>query len=172
MRPAALFALVLAFVLPASAAVSDVTPSGFLVTHRAETKAPPAALFEAIGQPSRWWSADHTYSRSAENMKMQLGAGGCFCETWDGNAVEHARVIAAMPGKWVRLQGSLGPLQAMAVTGILDFRIEPREAGSALTVTYRVRGSAEAELDRIAPAVDKVIGEQVQRLATATSGTR
>ncbi|HET9653279.1 MAG TPA: alpha/beta hydrolase, partial [Usitatibacter sp.] len=37
--------------------------------------------------------------------------------------------------------------------------------GSAITMTYRVRGSEDAQLDKVAPAVDKVLGEQMQRLA-------
>jgi Predicted hydrolases or acyltransferases (alpha/beta hydrolase superfamily) len=161
-------AVALAFALsalPAYAAVSAVTPSSFLVTHRVETAAPPAALFEAIAQPGRWWSATHTWSGSAENLRMRLGPGGCFCEIWDKNFVEHARVIASTPGKSLRLEGGLGPLQEMAVNAVLDFVIAPRAGGSALVVTYRVRGTPDAALDKLAPAVDKVLGEQVQRLA-------
>jgi uncharacterized protein YndB with AHSA1/START domain len=158
-------ALACAASLPAMAATSGVTPSGFLVTHRVETGAAPEAVFATIGQPSRWWSAQHTWSGSAGNLRMRLVAQGCFCEVWEGNSVEHARVIAIQPPKRLRLEGALGPLQEMAVTGILDFRLEPRRSGTTLTVTYRIRGSADAALDRIAPAVDKVIGEQVQRLA-------
>jgi pimeloyl-ACP methyl ester carboxylesterase len=168
MQSALRFAAVLAaaIVLPASAAVSGVSPSGFLVTHKADTNVPPTALFAAIVQPARWWSPDHTYSKDAANLKLPPLAGACFCESWgDRNAVEHARVIGVMPGKWLRLQGALGPLQEMAVTGVLDFRIAPRGSGSTLTVTYRVRGSPDAALDKIAPGVDKVLGEQVQRLA-------
>jgi len=48
---------------------------------------------------------------------------------------------------------------------VLDFSVAPREGGSTLVVTYRVRGTPDAALDKIAPAVDKVLGEQVQRLA-------
>jgi uncharacterized protein YndB with AHSA1/START domain len=152
--------------LSAHADLSGVSPSGFLVTHKADTRLPPAALFQALVQPARWWSPDHTWSKDAGNLKLLALAGGCFCEGWgERNAVEHARVIAVMPGKFLRLQGALGPLQEMAVTGVLDFRIAPQGSGSTLTVTYRVRGSPDAALDKIAPAVDKVIGEQVRRLA-------
>jgi pimeloyl-ACP methyl ester carboxylesterase len=158
-------ALALAAALPAPAAVSGVTPSTFLVTHRIETRAAPAALFDVIAQPARWWSSEHTWSGSASNLRMRLGVGGCFCEVWDRNIVEHARVILSMPPKSLRLEGGLGPLQQMAVSAVLDFRIEPREGGSTLVVTYRVRATPDAALDKIAPAVDKVLGEQVQRLA-------
>lgn len=158
-------ALALASALPAHAAVSAATTSSFLVTHRVETAAAPAVLFDTILQPARWWSAQHTWSGSADNLRMRVGLGGCFCEVWDRNMVEHARVIAAMPPKTLRLEGGLGPLQQMAVTAVLDFSVAPREGGSTLVVTYRVRGTPDAALDKIAPAVDKVLGEQVQRLA-------
>lgn len=158
-------AATLACALPAAAALSGVNPSGFLVTHRVETNAAPAAIYAALSEPAKWWNEAHTWSKSAANLRMRLAPGGCFCETWERNGVEHARVIAAMPGKWLRMEGALGPLQEMAVNGVMDFRMEPRGPGAILTATYRVRGSPDAALDKIAPAVDKVIVEQVQRLA-------
>lgn len=150
--------------LPASAALSGVTPSGFLVTHRIETRAEPAVVFAALAQPGKWWNAEHTYSGNAENLRMRMAAGGCFCEAWERNSVEHGRVILALAGKRLRLEGALGPLQDMAVNAILDFRIEPHGGGSAVTMTYRVRGAADAALDKVASPVDKVMGDQLQRL--------
>lgn len=150
--------------LDAHAALSGVAPSGFLVTHRFETRADPARVYAALGQPGKWWNAEHTYSRDAENLRMRLAAGECFCEAWEGNSVEHGRVILALAGKRLRLEGALGPLQDMAVNAILDFRIEPREGGSVVTLTYRVRGAAEAALDKLAAPVDNVMGDQLQRL--------
>ena len=159
--------------LGVTAAPGGVTPSGFLVTHRIETRAEPAAVYAALGQPGKWWNADHTYSRNSANLTLRMSAGGCFCEAWDGSSVEHGRVILALPGKRLRLEGALGPLQDMAVSAILDFRIEPHGAGSAVTMTYRVRGSAEAALDKLADPVDAVMGDQLQRLgkyADASAG--
>ena len=165
------FALACALCLDAAAEVGGVTPSGFLVTHRIETRADPALVYAALGQPGKWWNADHTYSRNSENLRMRLAAGECFCEAWEGNSVEHGRVILALAGKRLRLEGALGPLQDMAVNAILDFRVEPRDGGSAVTMTYRVRGAAEAALDRIAAPVDNVMGDQLQRLAKYADST-
>ena len=39
-----------------------------------------------------------------------------------------------------------------------------RDGATWLRVTYRVAGAPEAGLDKLAPAVDQVIGEQVRRL--------
>ncbi len=36
-----------------------------------------------------------------------------------------------MPGSMLRVQGALGPLQAMAVNGVLTFRLSPIAAGTA-----------------------------------------
>lgn len=169
MSPRLLMAVFLAaFVLPAAAPVlaglGKVTPSGYLVTVKAPIKASPRAVFVAIQQVGKWWSDDHTYSGHAGHMTLEYHAGGCFCERWNNNSIEHARVLYVERDKAVRLQGGLGPLQEMAVTGILEFRLEARGDDTSLTLTYRVRGSADAELDRTAAAVDRVLSEQVTRL--------
>lgn len=166
----ALTVLSLCAVPPAFAEVSDVSPAGFLLTYRAEVKADPPGVVKAIGQVGSWWNPRHSYSGKAANLSMELRAGGCFCESWAENSVEHARVLYVDRGKAVRLQGGLGPLQEMAVYAILNFGAAPAEGGSVLTMTYRVRGNSEAALDKLAPIVDRVMGEQFKRLAAFASG--
>lgn len=163
--PSAIALAAAATCMPATAAISSATPSGFLITHAVEVRAGARAAYQAIGQVGRWWSPEHTYSGSAANMRLDLTAGGCFCESWSTGSVEHARVIYAVTGKAVRLEGALGPLQQMAVNGILHFAIAEREGATAITMTYRVRGDPEAGLDKVAAIVDKVMVEQLQRLA-------
>jgi len=46
----------------------------------------------------------------------------------------------------------------------MTWKIEPTESGSTIRFTYRVFGHPEGGLAAIAPAVDGVIGEQLQRL--------
>lgn len=169
---AALAALALAASTLAAAALSNVSPSGFLVTHRGDMKAEPAAVFNALGDVGKWWNKDHTYSGSSANLVLELRAGGCFCERWGLNSVEHARVIYVERNKAVRLEGSLGPLQEMAVHGILTFAIAPAGGTSTLTLTYRVRGSPDAALDKIAPAVDRMLEDQFKRLVALANGAR
>src|ERR1043165_1484717 len=91
----ATFALALA-AAPALATPSDVTPQSLVSTHRAETSASPAAVYAAFGQVSRWWSSQHTYSGKAENLSLDLRAGGCWCEQWDAGSVQHTRVLFAL----------------------------------------------------------------------------
>jgi hypothetical protein len=65
----------------------------------------------------------------------------------------------------VRLNGALGPLQELAVTGGLTFAIKADgPTATELTVTYRVSGDARHGLDKIATVVDGVIGLQARRL--------
>jgi uncharacterized protein YndB with AHSA1/START domain len=148
----------------ADAEATGVSPSGFLVTHRAEVAAAPAAVFAAVTQVSQWWSSAHTYSQDAANLSIDARAGGCFCERWGENSIEHLRVIYVARGQALRLEGALGPLQPMAVTGILTFVVAAGTDGkSVLTLAYRVRG-AEANLDKMAGPVDHMLGEQFARL--------
>jgi len=149
---------------PAGAATSDVSATGFLVTLRHEVKATPHRLYEALGEVDKWWNGGHSWSGKAANLSLAKQAGGCFCERWGANSVEHARVIHAVEDRTLRLEGSLGPLQALATTSVLTFAIAPKEGGAALVVTYRVAGSETAGLQPLAGPVDGVIGEQVRRL--------
>jgi hypothetical protein len=100
----------------------------------------------------------------AKNLSLDLKAGGCFCERWESSSVEHARVVAAMPGALLRLHGALGPLQEMAVFGSLSFALKADGAGTVLTMTYRVSGDSQHQLDRLESAVAGVIESQITRL--------
>ena len=104
-------------------------------------------------------------------MTLSLVAGGCFCENWDGNSVQHAQLVQARPGSLARLHGALGPLQPLAINAILSFEMTPVADKTQLTVTYNVAGNADAGLDKLAGSVDGVIGEAADRLvAYAESG--
>ena len=155
----------LAAAFPCFATTSEVSASGFVSTFREEVEATPAEAWTAITQVGRWWDSGHTYSGDASNLSLDAVAGGCWCERWDGNSVEHMRVVQALRAKTLRLEGGLGPLQARAVNGVLTFGLAANGAKTTLTVTYRVRGSPDAGLDKVAEAVDGVLAEQVKRLA-------
>ena len=148
------------------AATSDVSPTGFVVTFRHEVKATPHRVWEALGEIDKWWNGSHSWSGQAANLSLATQAGGCFCERWGANSVMHARVIHAVEDRMLRLEGSLGPLQALAATSIMTFALEaPKDGGTTLVVTYRVAGNEAAGLQQLAGPVDGVIGEQARRLA-------
>lgn len=158
--------LLLPLSLSAVAEVKEATPSTFLLAYTAELEAPAPAAFDAIARLSEWWSPAHTYSGKSSNLSLDFRAGGCWCERWEGGAVEHARVVQVLKDRVVRLEGALGPLQAMAVPAIWHFEIKGSEGRSTVTMTYRARG-AEAGLDKLAPIVDKVMGEAFGRYVAA-----
>jgi uncharacterized protein YndB with AHSA1/START domain len=130
---------------------------------------PPDEMYRILTKPGLWWDGAHTYSGSAANLKLDARAGGCFCEKVGRGTVEHGRVIYADPGKLLRLDAALGPLQEMAVTGILTFKLEPDAAGTRITMTYRVAGGFSLPGTRLAPAIDQVMTGQLQRLAAAAA---
>jgi hypothetical protein len=155
------------WLIAAHAALSEtsaVSPTGFLVTHRHEVHASPQQIFEAIGRIGEWWNDIHTYSGHATNLSLDLVGGGCFCEKWDGNSVQHAQVIQVRRGALVRMQGGLGPLQPLPINAILTFAMATVSDKTQLTVTYAVAGNADAALDKLAGPVDSVIGEATDRL--------
>jgi hypothetical protein len=165
--------LVLGAAGAALADTSAVSPSGFVVTHRKEVLATPQQVFEAIGRIDRWWNGAHSYSGQASNLSLDLNAGGCFCERWDGGSVLHATVVYVAKGSAVRLVGGLGPLQALPVNAVLTFGTGVVDGKTMLNVTYRVAGNAEAGLDKLAGPVDGVIGEATGRLiAHAEAGAK
>lgn len=165
---AALSLPLLLMALPADAEVASSTEAGFVVEHRVAIAAAPERVWAVMIEPARWWSAEHSYSGDAANCSLDGKAGGCFCEAvGPGGGVEHGRVVSLLPGRLLRIRGTLGPLQGDAVTGVLSFGLEPSNRGSSLTVRYVVGGYAPAGLSSLAGPVDRVIGEQVRRLAAA-----
>ncbi len=159
--------MALAAALAAGAARADVKSAGpdhiqILFTER--IAATPGAVYAAIGQVERWWSNEHTYSGDASNLSLAMQPGGCFCERWAGGAVEHGRVVLLLRDQMVRLEAPLGPVQALGVAATLTFLVKAEDGGSTLSVGYRVNGSSASGLDKLAPAVDGVLGVQVQRL--------
>ena len=168
-RSLAAYALSLAFVaatVPAAhAEVTDSSASGFTVKVSFDTDASPAKTYEAITRVGSWWSSEHSWSGDSKNMTMDARAGGCFCEALtSGGSVEHMRVIFAAPGKVLRLHGALGPLQSMAVDGIMDFTITKAAGKTHVDVRYQVGGYAPGGLAMMAKPVEGVLAAQVARL--------
>lgn len=151
---------------PADAEVVSASAGAFEISRSVTVPVTPDAAYGALGHVGRWWSSAHSYSGNAANMTLDLHAGGCFCEKLaDGGSIEHMRVIAARPGRLLRLSGALGPLQAEAVAGVMSWTLAADPAGVRIVQTYSVSGHVRGGADKIAPAVDQVMGEQLQRLA-------
>jgi len=147
------------------AEVKQSSPDGALIEHRYELVAAPAEAWQVLLHPERWWPEDHTWSGERANLSLSPVAGGCFCESWPGGSAEHARVLMAVESKVLRLRGSLGPLQDMAVTGVLTVTLSPAGDGTEVVVTYRLSGNPSHALDQFVPVVDKVVGLQFGEFA-------
>lgn len=157
----------LAAVGPAShAEVVNKDTYWFTVESIAEIGAPADEVWEAlVERVGSWWSPAHTYSGEARNLSIEAEPGGCFCERWEGGGAVHLTVLNADPSRLLRLEGSLGPLQAEAVRGVMSWQLVPAEDGTTtLTLDYRVVGHIPSGVGGWAQTVDSVLAEQLQRL--------
>lgn len=165
------FALPLFAVLAAPtvghAKVAAASATSFEIVSEVEVKASPAELWSSLVAPARWWNGSHSWSGDAANLSLEPRAGGCFCERWSGGSAEHLRVVYVDPGKVIRMAGALGPLQTEAVAGAISWTVEPAGGGATLKLRYAVSGAFPGGLDRVAPAVDRVLLEQLARLKAA-----
>ncbi|HEY3131469.1 MAG TPA: SRPBCC domain-containing protein [Acidobacteriota bacterium] len=161
--------LVLLFVAGSSggnAEIIDSASNGFTVKTKVEISAPPAKVYSAlVSEVGRWWDSAHTFSRDSRNLYIEGKAGGCFCERLStGGGVHHMTVVFAAPEKLLRMTGGIGPLQELAVTASMTWKLSQTEKGTDLEASYRVGGYHPAGLDKLAPAVDSVFVAQVLRL--------
>jgi len=154
---------------PASAAVVSSSPAQFTLGYSEHVNATPEAVWAVATQPSRWWSAQHSYSGNAGNFSLDAHAGGCWCERWGANSVEHARVVMALPGKVLRAVGGFGPLQQFPVYAVLSIEMKPDGNGTLLRMTYAAAGDLPGGLAEMAPGVDGVLGAQFAGLVVAIS---
>jgi uncharacterized protein YndB with AHSA1/START domain len=164
-----IFVVLLALAAPfANAEVTDSAMNGFTTANEviiAEDRA--ETWVAAVGQIDRWWSSDHTISGDAARLSIRPELQGCFCETLGDTAgVVHLVVTMVNPTHLLRMTGGLGPLGLMGVDGNMTWEFEDVEGGTRVSFTYAVGGYSRDGLDKIAPAVDFVIGEALGRLKT------
>ena len=156
----------LALSVPASAEVVSAGPNGFEVREIASIVAPVPQAYAAFTRIGSWWSGEHSYSGEAANLRLDLRAGGCFCEQWKGGGVEHLRVAVVQPNERIVMTGALGPLLYEGASGAMDVKFERIAGGAKVTMTYRAGGFANGNGDKMAPLVDSVLAEQMKRFRT------
>jgi uncharacterized protein YndB with AHSA1/START domain len=149
--------------VPAHAA--EVGANGFAIRFERSIHAPPLRVYDALaGQVGMWWNPQHTYSGDSRNLSIDARPGGCFCERAPDNGIEHMRVIHVKQGEMLRLSGGLGPLQGLGLAGAMTWRVRAARDGSTLELTYNVGGFLPGGFEELAPAVERVLAEQVDRL--------
>jgi hypothetical protein len=175
MRSFVIAAVALVLAAPSQAEIAARTENGFAVHQVADVSASPEDAWKVLIEPAGWWNGEHSFSGDAKNLTIDPRAGGCFCEVLPGEGesgflhprggVEHMRVVFAERNKALRMTGALGPLQSEAVLGTLTITLKAVDGGTRITWDYVIAGYMRYKQEQIAPAVDKVIGEQLKRLA-------
>ena len=152
---------------PAAAEVASADPHGFEVQQSVNLVIPVPQAYAAFGRIGSWWSAEHSYSKEAANLRLALQPGGCFCEVFPkGGGVEHMRVSVVQPNEHIVMTGSLGPLLYEAASGVMDVKFERIAGGTKVTLNYRAAGFAKGDADKLAPLVDGMLGDQMKRYRT------
>jgi uncharacterized protein YndB with AHSA1/START domain len=161
-------AALMCFVTTAYAEIADMSSSGFLTKHEVTVNATPANAYKAfVDEVGGWWNPAHTYSNDARNLSIDARPGGCFCEKLpNGGGVQHMSVVYASPGQVVRMMGALGPLQNSGLAGSMTWKFTPAASTTKIELSYSVGGYMQGGFEKIAPAVDRVVGEQLGRLKT------
>lgn len=163
--------IMLAISVPAGAhaELKLAAADGLLIEHHYAVPASIDKIWDALAHPEAWWPADHTWSGSSANLSLLLEAGGCFCERWSGGSAEHGRVVLVQGHTLLRIEAALGPLQDMAVVGVLTIRLADTAEGSDIGVTYRISGTVAHQLVALSDTIDRVVGQQFAGLAAAVS---
>jgi uncharacterized protein YndB with AHSA1/START domain len=171
MNARGLIAVIATVLLPAAAGaeVKLATADALQIEHRFALTLKPLEAWEVLVHPERYWPSDHTWSGDAKNLRLTPDADGCFCERWTEASAEHGRIVMAVPGRLLRIRGSLGPFQEMAVTGVLTIKLTPQGEGTEAVVTYRLSGDPAHRLADAAAVVDQVVGLQFGKFAKLAS---
>ena len=82
----------------------------------------------------------------------------------NGGSVRHLSVVFAAPGKTLRLNGGLGPMQDMAVAGSLTFALSEAAGKTTIALMYKVGGYLAGGLDAMSKPADAMLSGSMQRL--------
>ena len=73
-------------------------------------------------------------------------------------------MIYVAPPQVVRFSGALGPLQASGVAGSMTWKLTGDAGSTRLELSYSVGGFIHGGFGKIAPAVEAMLREQLDRL--------
>ena len=154
------------FALPVHAELIAASDTHYRLSHSATTALSPDALWDRLIHPEQWWNPDHSYSGKAQNLSLDPQAGGLWREDWDGGSVAHGTVVQVIDGKLLRLEAPFGPLQGVGAYVIWTIQIEAADSGSRVTFTEVASAPPGSALQKLAPAVDQVKAEAMERFAS------
>ncbi len=151
--------------MAATAEVVESSTATMKIREVIELPAPVDKAYASFVKIGSWWDKEHTFSGDAANLSLDARPGGCFCEKLpDGGGVLHLTVVFVAPSQRIILSGALGPLQATGVTGAMSFSFVAKPSGSELLLVYNVGGYYPNGLQSVAPNVDLILAQQMQRL--------
>jgi uncharacterized protein YndB with AHSA1/START domain len=154
----------------AGASVLDSSAAGFTVENTVVVPVKPDQAWTALVEKvDAWWPKDHSWFGKDGKFSIDARAGGCFCEAAGKRQAQHMTVSFVDPGRLLRMLGGLGPLQGLGLSGAMDWRLEPADAGTKITLHYVAGGYTSTDLVKFAPIVDQVQGQQLAALAAYLS---
>ncbi len=165
MKHALLLGSIALAILPVKADVRLVNAHGFMLENTRMTEARPEAVYRALVQDvDKWWPKDHSWWRGS--FSIDPVAGGCFCEKKGSSQAQHMIIVRAAPPSLLVMEGGLGPLQQMGVSGALSWSVNrPQgEQRTTVTLTYNVHGISESGFAQLASIVDVVQASQLSAL--------
>lgn len=154
------------FSYEAQASVTAFSAHSLQVKHEVTISAPASTVYDTLlGKVGSWWNPSHTYTGDGKNLSIEARLGGCFCEKFPaGGGIEHLRVVYLAPNKAIRFQGALGPFQASGVAGSLTWKLNEEAGKTKLELVYSFGGFMDGSFEKIAPAADAMLGDQINRL--------
>jgi uncharacterized protein YndB with AHSA1/START domain len=165
MRTLVLLVACLSLAVPGAAEVVDSTVNGFVVRNTAQIAAHPSRVYNAaVELLGRWWNPAHTFSNNSANLTLDAKPGGCLCERIANGGVVHLTVVYVGAQRELRFSGGFGPLQQMGVAGAMIWKLTEAAGGTQFEWSYTVGGYMPGGLAAIAPAVDAVLADQLNRL--------
>lgn len=155
-----------ALAISARAEVIESSPTGFATKNDAVINAAPAAVYAALTEAiGKWWDPAHTFSHDSRNLSLEAKPGGCLCERLpDGGGLEHLHVVYASPGKLLRLNGAIGPMQEAALAGTMTWTLSPADQTTKVELSYSVGGFRVGGFRDLPAVVDRVMRGQLLRL--------
>lgn len=149
---------------PSHGQVVSSADNGFDIAFEQQVKALPAQTYQQFLAIGQWWSNDHSWFGDATKMRLEPRLGGCFCEINGRRVARHMTVTYVDPGRELRMVGGLGPLQMMGVSGGMAWRFTPNDQGTLIELHYQVSGYTQTGLGSLAPTVEQVLAEQLDKL--------
>ncbi|MEZ6096450.1 MAG: DUF6370 family protein [Pirellulaceae bacterium] len=154
-----------------SAEVTSVGENGFQVRIVRELEQEAKSAFSIMVEDlNQWWSSDHTWSGDAANLSFDLERRQMIETLPAGGFVRHMEIVYYSPEQtMLRLDGALGPLQGMGLTGALTLAVKHVDEKTQVELTYCVSGHSPDGFKELAPVVDMVLSQQLDGLAKLVS---